>query len=173
MVFDHLTRRVALLRAGSEAERLSLRKEVIAALRGSIPASDRANACGEATAALAREDYMELVSKAKRKIRDGEIFQLVLSNRFSGECDLDPFRAYRALRLINPSPYMYFIEIGGRAIAGSSPEALVKLRQGPGRVAAHRPALGPAGATRRKTDALSKACSRIPRNWRNMSCWWI
>ena len=141
LVFDHLTRRVALLRAGSEAERLSLRKEVIAALRGAVPASGRARACGEATAALAREDYMELVSKAKRKIRDGEIFQLVLSNRFSGECDLDPFRAYRALRLINPSPYMYFIDIGGRAIAGSSPEALVKLRQG-------RAALRPIAGTR-------------------------
>lgn len=141
LVFDHLTRRVALLSAGSEAERLSLRKEVIAALRGGVPASGRANACGEATATLAREDYMELVSKAKRKIRDGEIFQLVLSNRFSGECDLDPFRAYRALRLINPSPYMYFIDIGGRAIAGSSPEALVKLRHG-------RAALRPIAGTR-------------------------
>ena len=139
LVFDHLTRRVALLHAGPEAERLALQKEVSAALRGSVPASCRRNTCSTATASLSQEEYMQLVNEAKQKIRDGDIFQVVLANRFSGECDLDPFTAYRALRLINPSPYMYFIEIGGRTIAGSSPEAMVKLQDG---LASLRPIAG-------------------------------
>ena len=130
LVFDHLTRRVALLHAGPEAERLSLRKGIISALRGSVPGCKRRNTCSTAEASLSKEEYMKLVSGAKHKIRDGDIFQVVLANRFSGECDIDPFTAYRALRLINPSPYMYFVEIGERTIAGSSPEAMVKLQDG-------------------------------------------
>ena len=82
---------------------------------------------------------MQLVYDAKQKIRDGDIFQVVLANRFSGECDMDPFTVYRALRLINPSPYMYYIETGDRTIAGSSPEAMVKLQDG---MAALRPIAG-------------------------------
>ena len=162
LVFDHLTRRVALLHAGPEAERLSLHKEITAALRGPVPDSSRRNTCSTATASLAREEYMHLVSEAKHKIRDGEIFQIVLSNRFSGECDVDPFMAYRALRLINPSPYMYFIEIGGRTIAGSSPEAMVKLQDG---VAALRPIAGtrPRGHTPEKDQALEQGLLKDPK----------
>ncbi len=55
-----------------------------------------------------------------------------LSVRFAGLCDLEPFEAYRALRLLNPSPYMYFCELGDATIVGSSPEALVKLSRGRG-----------------------------------------
>ena len=146
LVFDHLTRRVALLHAGPEAERLALQKEISAALRGPVPVSGSGNTCSIAKPGLSRNDYLQLVYDAKQKIRDGDIFQVVLANRFSGECALDPFTAYRALRLINPSPYMYFIEIGERTIAGSSPEAMVKLQDG---VAALRPIAGtrPRGGT--------------------------
>ena len=139
LVFDHLSRRVALLHAGSEAERLALQKEISAALRGPVPVSDSRNTCSIAKASLTRNDYMGLVYDAKQKIRDGDIFQVVLANRFYGECDLDPFMVYRALRLINPSPYMYYIDIGDRTIAGSSPEAMVKLQDG---MAALRPIAG-------------------------------
>jgi anthranilate synthase component 1 len=73
------------------------------------------------------------------------VYQLVLSICFGGRADVDPFEVYRALRLLNPSPYMYFVELGDTAIAGSSPEALVRLR---GRKAALRPIAGtrPRGA---------------------------
>jgi anthranilate synthase component I len=54
----------------------------------------------------------------------------VLSTRFEGECELDPFEAYRALRLINPSPYMIYCELGDQTLVGSSPEALVRLSAG-------------------------------------------
>ena len=162
LVFDHLTRRVALLHAGPEIERLSLRKEVIAALRGPVPTANGRNTCSAATTSLSREDYMQLVDEAKHKIRDGDIFQVVLANRFSGECDVDPFTVYRALRLINPSPYMYFIEIGNRTIAGSSPEAMVKLQDG---VAALRPIAGtrPRGNTAEEDRDLERGLLKDPK----------
>ncbi len=77
----------------------------------------------------------------------------MLSVRFSGRCDLDPFEAYRALRLLNPSPYMYFCELGDRTVVGSSPEALVKLN---GRRAQMRPIAGtrPRGADADEDAAL-------------------
>lgn len=146
LVFDHLTRRVALLHAGPESERNSLQREVSAALRGPVPGCSFRNTCATAKASLSRQNYMQLVNEARHKIHDGDIFQVVLASRFSGECDLDPFTAYRALRLINPSPYMYFIEIGDRTIAGSSPEAMVRLYDG---VASLRPI---AGTRRRGRD---------------------
>ena len=139
LVFDHLTRRVALLHAGPESERLALQKEISTALRGPVPGTACRNTCSIAKAGLSRNDYMQLVYEAKQKIRDGDVFQIVLANRFYGECELDPFTVYRALRLINPSPYMYYIAIGDRTIAGSSPEAMVKLQAG---VAALRPIAG-------------------------------
>ena len=162
LVFDHLTRRVALLHAGPEAERLSLHKEVCAALRGPVPAARRRNICSTASTSLSRGDYMQLVDEAKQKIRDGDIFQVVLANRFSGECDVDPFTVYRALRLINPSPYMYFIEIGKRTIAGSSPEAMVKLQDG---VAALRPIAGtrPRGGTPEEDRDLESDLLKDPK----------
>src|SRR5690606_16254951 len=63
-------------------------------------------------------------------IAAGDVYQLVLSVRFAGECDLDPFETYRALRLLNPSPYMYYCDLGDCVVVGSSPEALVKLSDG-------------------------------------------
>ncbi len=87
LVFDHLTRTVALLHDGSEAERQSLRRDVVRALRGAVPA-------------------------------------ILAPGSFS------PFEVYRALRLLNPSPYMYFCELGDITVVGSSPEALVKCHDG-------------------------------------------
>ncbi|MCY4154822.1 MAG: anthranilate synthase component I family protein [Gammaproteobacteria bacterium] len=162
LVFDHLTRRVALLHAGSEVERLALQKEISAALRGPIPACAARNTCSIAKAALSRNDYMQLVYEAKQKIRDGDIFQVVLANRFYGECDLTPFTAYRALRLINPSPYMYYLEIGDRIIAGSSPEAMVKLQ---GDTAALRPIAGtrPRGQNAEEDQELEQGLLNDPK----------
>jgi anthranilate synthase component 1 len=68
-----------------------------------------------------------MVTRAKDHIRRGDIFQVVLSQSVSGTTDVDPFEVYRALRMLNPSPYMYYLDHGGQAIVGSSPEVLVKL----------------------------------------------
>jgi anthranilate synthase component 1 len=131
LVFDHLTRAIALLHAGSEAERASLRREVVLALRGPMPAG-RARGGGyqPPTTTLGRDAYLAGVRRAQEHIAAGDVYQLVLSSRFSGRHDLDPFQAYRALRLVNPSPYMFYCELGELTVVGSSPEALVKLNAG-------------------------------------------
>jgi anthranilate synthase component 1 len=130
LVFDHLTRGIALLHAGTEAERQTLRREVIQALRGGLPNYSGAPAGSRYTpaqASLSPEQYMAGVKRTQEYIAAGDVYQLVLSARFSGRHSLDPFEAYRALRLINPSPYMYYCRLGDMTVVGSSPEALVKL----------------------------------------------
>src|SRR5215470_8262654 len=130
LVFDHLTRGVALLHAGSEAERRSLRTEVVRALRGGLPNGPRAGRYAPPSAAFTRGDYLAGVRRTQEYIAAGDVYQLVLASRFSGHHELDPFQVYRALRLINPSPYMYYCALGDVTVVGSSPEALVKLNQG-------------------------------------------
>jgi anthranilate synthase component 1 len=128
LVFDHLTRAIALLHAGSESERSALRREVIRALRGPMPVSPNSGAgYRPPQAALSRAAFVSGVQRAQEYIAAGDVYQLVLSSRFSGQHELDPFQAYRALRLVNPSPYMFYCELGDLTVVGSSPEALVKL----------------------------------------------
>ncbi|HDP70303.1 MAG TPA: anthranilate synthase component I [Actinobacteria bacterium] len=74
-----------------------------------------------------KKDFIENIEKAKEYIRAGDILQVVLSQRFSTEISSDPFDIYRALRMINPSPYMYYLKLGELEIIGSSPEMLVKV----------------------------------------------
>ncbi|HEY8595711.1 MAG TPA: anthranilate synthase component I [Devosiaceae bacterium] len=77
-----------------------------------------------------RDEYYGMVERAKEYIRAGDIFQVVLSQRFEADFTLPPTTLYRALRRTNPSPYMYFLDFGGFAVAGSSPEILVRLDKG-------------------------------------------
>ncbi len=98
-------------------------------------------------ASFTRATYCAAVEKAQEHIRAGDIFQVVLSQRFSVPRDgLDPFDVYRAMRVINPSPYMYFLRFGEVRIAGASPETLVRLEDG---IAEVRPIAGtrPRGKT--------------------------
>jgi anthranilate synthase component 1 len=74
-----------------------------------------------------RERFEHAVREAKDHIAAGDIYQVVLSQRFEAEVSSDPFSVYRALRHVNPSPYMYFIRLGGLSIVGSSPEMLVRV----------------------------------------------
>jgi anthranilate synthase component I len=130
LVFDHLTRGIALLHAGSDAERGSLRAQVVRALRGGLPNGRRSGCYAAPVAAYARADYLAGVRRTQEYIAAGDVYQLVLASRFSGRHELDPFQVYRALRLINPSPYMYYCALGELTVVGSSPEALVKLHGG-------------------------------------------
>lgn len=79
---------------------------------------------------ITREEFLANVSRAKEYITAGDIFQVVLSQRFELDLHADAFEVYRALRCINPSPYMYFLDFGGFSIAGSSPEMLVRVEDG-------------------------------------------
>ncbi len=101
----------------------------------------------------APQEFKTMVLRAKEYIAAGDIFQVVLSQRFEAPFTLPPFALYRALRRVNPSPYLYFLDFGGFAIAGSSPEILVKVKGG---VVTIRPIAGtrPRGATPREDQAL-------------------
>jgi anthranilate synthase component 1 len=74
-----------------------------------------------------RERFEEHVRTAKEHIAAGDIYQVVLSQRFEADVTADPFTVYRALRHVNPSPYMYFIRMDGVSVVGSSPEMLVRV----------------------------------------------
>ena len=139
LVFDHLTRRVALLHAGPEAERAELRRRVIRRLRGPIPDGRQDVTVSEPVAGMSEADYVDRVEACKEYIASGDIYQIVLSVLFRGRTNVDPFEVYRAMRLLNPSPYMFFLEFGAMKVVGSSPEALVRLN---GRTASLRPIAG-------------------------------
>ena len=99
------------------------------------------------------DEYKAMVLKAKDYIAAGDVFQIVLAQRFEAPFTLPPFSLYRALRRTNPSPYLYFLDFGGFAVAGSSPEILVKVA---GDTVTIRPIAGtrPRGATPHEDKAL-------------------
>ena len=98
-------------------------------------------------------EYRAMVLKAKEYILAGDIFQVVLSQRFEASYTLPPFSLYRALRRVNPAPFLYFLDFGGYAVAGSSPEILVRARGGKVTI---RPIAGtrPRGPTPHEDKAL-------------------
>ena len=125
--------------------------ELKGTLTGPLPAPSRvagsaAPHLGEVTSNTTRERFHAAVERCREYIYAGDAFQIVPSQRFSAEVDLDPFAIYRGLRAVNPSPYMFFLEFDGYALVGSSPETLVKVE---GRTVHTRPIAGtrPRGAT--------------------------
>ncbi len=162
LVFDHLTRRVALLHDGPETERQQLRAEVIQLLRGAVPAAPKDVRVSAVKASLSEAQYAERVDACKEYIAAGDIYQIVLSVLFEGETNLPPFEVYRALRLLNPSPYMFFFDFNDLQVVGSSPEALVRLN---GSSASLRPIAGtrPRGATVDEDDANEAALLADPK----------
>ena len=102
---------------------------------------------------LGEQGYMDAVESAKEYIRAGDIFQVVPSHRFSAPQEDDPFDVYRTLRLVNPSPYMFFLKHPEITLVGSSPEPLIKVE---GRRVLQRPIAGsrPRGATPEEDEAL-------------------
>ncbi|MEP7222684.1 MAG: chorismate-binding protein [Novosphingobium sp.] len=101
-------------------------------LAGPVPASDHDAALPEPvlTPVLPEGRYGEMVLRAKDYITAGDIFQVVLAQRFTCPFTLPPLSLYRALRRVNPSPFLYFLDLPGFAVIGSSPEILVRVRDG-------------------------------------------
>jgi len=151
VAFDHVQRRVWILRNVFTEGPGSLRAKYAAAAseiartrrvleRPMLPTRRRrAGRALRVTSNFRKPAYLKAVRKAKSYIRAGDIFQVVLSQRFSARTKADAFEIYRALRVVNPSPYMYFLRLGDVAVVGSSPEMLVKAQ---GRDAFYRPIAG-------------------------------
>jgi anthranilate synthase component 1 len=100
-------------------------------LNKNVPyAVNPSGAVGELQYLISRDDFLSNVEKAKKFIVEGDIFQVVLSQQMKMEYTGDPFDIYRMLRIVNPSPYLYFLRMEGMCIIGSSPELLVRLDNG-------------------------------------------
>lgn len=108
---------------------------------------------------MAQPAYESIVRQAKEYIAAGDIYQVVLSQRFEAEVGVDAFTVYRALRHVNPSPYMFFIRMGDRSIVGSSPEMLVRVE---GRHAITHPIAGtrPRGKSEEEDVRLGEELKR-------------
>jgi anthranilate synthase component 1 len=139
VAFDHVQQRLILIanaepgRRAAYGEALTLLDALEADLRKGHPPAPPARREGPATfpASLGEgKAFREAVVKAKEYIGIGDIFQVVLSRQAKAPCNIDPFLVYRALRMVNPSPYMYFLKEDDRAIAGASPEILVRVENG-------------------------------------------
>jgi len=122
----------------------------------------KALAEGDFKSSFTRDEYCALVEKAKEYIRAGDIFQVVPSQRLSVPFRARPVDVYRALRALNPSPYMYFLDLGAAQIVGSSPEILARLKGGKVVV---RPIAGtrPRGKTREEDLALEQELLADPK----------
>lgn len=96
-----------------------------------VPAAQvRVSQTGDIGSNMTREQYERAVERAKEYIKAGDIFQVVLSQRFSVKVDADAFDLYRVLRIVNPSPYMYYLACDDWSVVGASPEMLVRVEDG-------------------------------------------
>ena len=122
-----------------------------------LPPSDFANAADEYTVSsnTSATDFAQIVDRAKEYIRAGDIFQVVLSQRFSMDFDAPAFDLYRALRRSNPSPFLFYLQFDEFSLVGSSPEILVRVRDGEVTI---RPIAGtrPRGATASEDKILEQ-----------------
>ena len=120
------------------------------------------SAIGAITSNTTPDQYRAMVERARQYIAAGDIFQVVLSQRFEAPFSLPPFSLYRALRRINPAPFLYFLDFGDLAIVGSSPEILVRVRDGEITL---RPIAGtrPRGATPSEDKALAEELLADPK----------
>jgi anthranilate synthase component 1 len=164
LVFDHATRRAAVLHDGSEEERQALRADVLHALRGGVPSAGARSTwfVEPAKPSFEQPAFEDAVRAVQEHIAAGDVYQLVPSIAFEGRTNVPPFEVYRALRLLNPSPYMFYCDFGRLKLLGSSPEALVKLH---GRNATLRPIAGtrPRGQTVAEDLAMERELLADPK----------
>jgi anthranilate synthase component 1 len=151
LAFDHVRHRVWIIRNVFTDGPGTLRAKYDAAveeirrtrkvIEGPLPkaAPARASSALKVESNMTKKRFADAVRKSKEYIRAGDAFQIVVSQRFSARTSADPFDIYRALRVINPSPYLYFLKVGDLSVAGSSPEMLVKVQ---GRDAFYKPLAG-------------------------------
>ena len=117
---------------------------------------------GPFTSEMTQDEFCAMVLKCKAAIKAGEVIQIVPSQKFTAETDIAPLALYRALRMVNPSPYNFFLKLGAKTLIGSSPEELVKLEKG---VASTCPIAGtrPRGKTRAEDLALEQELVNDPK----------
>ena len=174
VAFDHVQHRVWVIRnvftegpGGLRAKYDAAVREIRRtrrALQGPLPRQRRSRRARplHIRSNFTKPQYLAAVRKAKSYIRAGDIFQVVPSQRYSTDTNTDPFEIYRALRVVNPSPYLYFLRLDDVSVVGSSPEMLIKVQ---GRDAFYRPIAGtlPRGRTEFEDRALESKLLADPK----------
>lgn len=172
IAFDHLTNRVIIIQNIHENDDLQTKyKSLEPKARKMIEQIDNFRMVRtdrtdkketKVISNLTKEEYTSQVEKAKEYIRNGDIFQVVLSQRFEVESEADPFDVYRCLRTTNPSPYLYFFDFVDYQIAGASPEMLVSVTNG---IVTTKPIAGtvPRGTTKKEDDILVRQLMHDPK----------
>lgn len=179
VVFDHLKHKMilikwnlihkksnkAILKIYQQAQKslLNLKKQIRTRSISDLSSKRRTARSGlQRSSNFSAKEFQRRVSKIKEYIRAGDVIQTVLSQRFEMESKLDPFQVYRALRTINPSPYLYFFKMDGFSIVGSSPEILVRKE---GNKAVTRPIAGtrPRGSTEMQDRKLEEELLKDPK----------
>lgn len=163
VAFDHAKRNLFLIAHVMDGDEAAVQRkmdEIEACLNTPIPESaPRQASHSETRSNMSQADFEKMVRTAKEHIAAGDIFQVVLSQRFTRETAAEPFDIYRAVRRLNPSPYMFFFDFGGvdgepLYLVGASPELLVRLEEGKASI---RPIAGtrPRGLTPKADEALA------------------
>jgi len=141
----------ALKKIGSIERALSMPLQVLQKRHSGLTVKPRSN--------FTEKEFCQAVSRAKKYIRSGDIIQTVISQRWGFQLGCDPFQVYRALRVVNPSPYMFFLKFNGLCLIGSSPELLVRVE---GSRVTQRPIAGtrPRGKNELEDKRLEKSLIR-------------
>ena len=143
IAFDHHNNRLTMVTVGDESD---LNAVSLAMNKANVPAYGF-RPVGETTSTLTDDEHKENIRRGIQHCKRGDVFQIVLSRRFVQRYEGDDFKLYRALRSINPSPYLFYFDFGGFRIFGSSPETHCRIENG-------RAYIDPiAGTTRRTGDA--------------------
>ena len=143
LIFDHVDHKIKIVsnvhvtgNAGAAYDKAVKKIDTIAGyLKGSLPKNGKKAAGGKKhpiviKSNFTKKEYEDIVRKTKEYIRKGDIIQAVPSQRLKLKIDCEPFQIYRALRSINPSPYMYYLKLGDFSLVGSSPEIMVRCENG-------------------------------------------
>ena len=173
LVFDNVSQKIKVVanahvgEDGSDAsyqEAVSKIDALVGLLQARPPKARRkkAKVAGRLSSNFTRRGFEKAVLASKEYIKAGDIFQVVLSQRFEKKATIDPFDVYRALRVINPSPYMFYLKQGDFTLVGSSPEVMVRVEGG--RIDL-RPIAGtrPRGATEDEDRALAEELMADPK----------
>lgn len=174
LIFDSLSQKIKVVSnahvegettpEAAYAEAVGKIEGLIARLKSPLPVEQKEPARGrvELSSNVKREEFENWVTRAKEYVRSGDIIQVVLSQRFSGDLTVDPFDIYRALRTLNPSPYMFFLRLDETVVVGASPEVMVRKE---GDRVELRPIAGtrPRGADPAADEALARELLADPK----------
>ena len=179
IAFDHLRQKIILIvnmplddvEVGYNKAVMELKQLVELFRNGEKKREPGGKLLGKVTPLFGKDQFCTMVEKAKHYIHEGDIFQIVLSNRLSAPFEGSLFNTYRVLRTINPSPYMFYFSGTDVEVAGASPETLVKLENG---VLHTFPLAGtrPRGKTEEEDQALEKNFWPTRKSLPNIICWW-